>query len=169
MKGTKKAAEQPQEEPKPEEQQSEGQQAPTGDPGIDFNQVVWENGLGQYEYTGEVFQGTDGAWYWPVYTRGADGRLYVSYLDTAGNYLWTDEEPLDNGPNDQNANTGEPVLTEADIEALAWEYGLGEYVSSEFQPSDGETVDAWRVITHDVNGDEVVVFINDKDRSYTIY
>lgn len=174
VKGTKKAEakdEAKSEKSEPAQEQDQGQPRPEGDPGLDFNQLVWDNGLGQYEYTGEVFQADDGAWYWPVYTRGADGKLYASYFDTQGNLAWQDEEPLDNGPqgNNQGEKDGVANLDQSDIENLVWQNGLGEFVSAEFQPSDGDTVDAWRVIVHDVNGDEVVVFFNDEDGGYTIY
>ena len=98
VKGTKKA--EVKEEAKSEQseaasEESQGQPKPEGDPGLDFNQLVFDEGLGQYEYTGEVFQGQDGAWYWPVYTRGADGKLYASYFDTQGNLAWTDEDSVE--------------------------------------------------------------------------
>ena len=181
VKGTKKAEvkeeekseESKQAEEPNNEEESNGQPKPEGDPGLDFNQLVWDNGLGQYEYTGDVFQAQDGAWYWPVFSRGADGKLYAHYFDVNGNYCWSDEEALDDGSQNQAQNQGDKDgvanMSEGDIENLVWQNGLGEFVSAEFQPTDGDTVDAWRVIVHNTEGEEVVVFFNDEDGGYTIY
>lgn len=163
VKGTKKAEvkeEEKSEKSEPAQEQPAEQPRPEGDPGLDFNQLVWDNGLGQYEYTGDVFQAQDGAWYWPVYSRGADGKLYAHYFDTEGNLAWSDTDPIDDG----TSQDGVSNLTEADIQNLVWENGLGEYVSAEYNPSDG----LWRVITHDVNGSEVVILFNDQDSTYVI-
>lgn len=46
-------------------------------------------------------------------------------------------------------------------------FRLGEFVSAQYDDSSAGD-DYWRVITHDVNGDEVVVLINDEDGSVVI-
>jgi len=164
VKGTKKQEAKKEEKPAQEEAaQEEGDPRPEGDPGLDFNQLVFDNGLGQYEYTGEVFQGSDGHWYWPVYSRGADGALYASYFDVDGNLAWKDSEPVEGG--DDSASDG-PNLTTSDVENIVWEEGLGEFVNAQYDDNGGDGF--WNVTVHDVNGDEVKVLIDDEDGSYVI-
>ena len=157
VKGTKKT--EVKEEKKSEESQS-SQDSDNYDELV--SDAVFDNGLGELvSYSTET--DANGNLVFEIVTRGADGKEYSSVLDADGNVLENGYIQANSGAGD-----GNPNLTEADIQNIIWENGLGEFVSAEFQPSDGDTVDAWRVITHDANGKEVVVFVDDETGGYEI-
>ena len=54
--------------------------------GLDVEQAVWDNGLGEYVSYYTV-QGEDGNTYYAVTTRGADGNEYTTYMDGGGNVV----------------------------------------------------------------------------------
>ena len=54
-----------------------------GPSGPNFDDAVWENGLGEYEYS--YYDEDEGAW--AVVTTGSDGEEYTTYMDEEGNVV----------------------------------------------------------------------------------
>ena len=123
------------------------------EPGFDVEQAVFDNGLGEFVDYYPV-ENEDGSLSWGVVTHDVNGDEVTTYFDNKGNVI---SGGLEHG-DVVDASAAAPGF---DVEQAVFDNGLGEFV--DYYPVENEDGSlSWGVVTHDVNGDEVTTYFDNK-------
>ena len=112
---------------------------------------MFQNGLGAYD-SAQIFQGSDGHWYWSVVTRDTQNNPHTWTVDADGSFTSADGTE----PNDGSVQNN---LTEADVQQIVFDQGLGAYkYASLIEGNDGTWY--WQVCVGDTANNDRFLLVD---------